>query len=77
MSIPPPKNADGEPNGHAGPQKQLSAPALRALAEAHARRAALKAKSDDLVRNKELGGREGPDPVRYLDWENNGIASDF
>lgn len=26
---------------------------------------------------KEIGGREGPDPVRYGDWENNGIASDF
>ncbi len=26
---------------------------------------------------KEVGGREGPDPVRYGDWENNGIASDF
>lgn len=25
----------------------------------------------------EIGGREGPDPVRYGDWENNGIASDF
>ena len=26
---------------------------------------------------KEIGGRDGPDPVRYGDWENNGIASDF
>ncbi len=26
---------------------------------------------------KEIGGKEGPDPVRYGDWENNGIASDF
>ena len=26
---------------------------------------------------KELGGREGPDPVRYGDWENKGIASEF
>ncbi|MDG1707466.1 MAG: DUF1674 domain-containing protein [Emcibacteraceae bacterium] len=26
---------------------------------------------------KEHGGRDGPDPVRYGDWENNGIASDF
>ena len=26
---------------------------------------------------KEVGGRKGPDPVRYGDWENNGIASDF
>ena len=28
-------------------------------------------------RPREIGGREGPDPVRYGDWENNGIASDF
>lgn len=27
--------------------------------------------------SKELGGRDGPDPVRYGDWENKGIASDF
>ncbi len=26
---------------------------------------------------KEVGGRDGPDPVRYGDWEKNGIASDF
>lgn len=26
---------------------------------------------------KELGGRSGLDPVRYGDWENKGIASDF
>lgn len=27
--------------------------------------------------SKELGGRKGPDPVRYGDWEKNGIAIDF
>ena len=26
---------------------------------------------------KEVGGREGPDPTRYGDWEKGGIASDF
>ncbi|WP_439817261.1 DUF1674 domain-containing protein [Zavarzinia sp. CC-PAN008] len=25
----------------------------------------------------EIGGRPGPEPTRYGDWENNGIASDF
>lgn len=25
----------------------------------------------------ELGGRAGPEPTRYGDWENKGIASDF
>ena len=26
---------------------------------------------------KEIGGRDGPDPVRYGDWEKGGIAVDF
>ena len=26
---------------------------------------------------KEVGGRKGPEPTRYGDWENKGIASDF
>ena len=26
---------------------------------------------------KEVGGRDGPEPTRYGDWENKGIASDF
>ncbi len=26
---------------------------------------------------EEIGGREGPDPTRYGDWENKGILSDF
>ena len=26
---------------------------------------------------KEVGGREGPDPVRYGDWEKNGRCIDF
>jgi hypothetical protein len=47
--------------------------ARRALAEAEARRRA--AKSLDLP--TELGGRDGPEPVRYGDWEKKGIAIDF
>lgn len=47
--------------------------ALRALAEAEERRRA--AKTLDLP--KELGGRTGPEPVRYGDWELKGIAIDF
>jgi hypothetical protein len=27
--------------------------------------------------DKEVGGRSGPDPVRYGDWEKGGIAVDF
>lgn len=26
---------------------------------------------------KEVGGRDGPEPTRYGDWERKGIASDF
>lgn len=26
---------------------------------------------------REVGGRAGPDPVRYGDWEKSGIAVDF
>lgn len=47
--------------------------AQRALAEAAERRKAEKA----LDLPPELGGREGPEPVRYGDWEKKGIAVDF
>lgn len=47
--------------------------AQRALAEAEERRK--QAKALDLP--KELGGRNGPEPVRYGDWEKKGIAIDF
>lgn len=47
--------------------------AKRALAEADARRKAAK----DLDLQKELGGRDGPEPVRFGDWEKKGIAIDF
>ncbi|MDG2374739.1 MAG: DUF1674 domain-containing protein [Woeseiaceae bacterium] len=29
------------------------------------------------VRKKEIGGRDGPDPTRYGDWEKNGRCIDF
>lgn len=48
--------------------------AQRALAEAEARRKAAKAEEP---LEKELGGRDGPEPVRYGDWEKKGIAVDF
>jgi hypothetical protein len=55
--------------------RQLSPAALRALAEAEARRAEIDRKTAD--RPTERAGRDGPDPARYGDWENKGIASDF
>ncbi len=51
----------------------LNPAAQRALAEAQERRRL--AATDR--RAPEVGGREGPDPVRYGDWEVKGIASDF
>jgi hypothetical protein len=59
----------------AGAQRRLPAAAQRALAEAAARRAEIDARAKALP--KEQGGRNGPDPVRYGDWEVKGIASDF
>lgn len=30
-----------------------------------------------VVAEKEIGGRDGPDPTRYGDWEKNGRCIDF
>ena len=54
-------------------ERELPAAALRALAEAEERRRAAKA----AALPTELGGRDGPEPVRYGDWEKKGIAIDF
>lgn len=54
-------------------KEDMPAAARRALEEAEARR-----KSSAAVEApKEYGGRDGPDPARYGDWEKNGIARDF
>ena len=50
-----------------------SAAAKRALAEAEERRQ----KAGDQALPVELGGRDGPEPVRYGDWEKKGLAVDF
>ncbi|MFW8593627.1 DUF1674 domain-containing protein [Cribrihabitans neustonicus] len=55
-------------------RKDLPPAAQRALAEAEARRKAAEAETP---LPKELGGRDGPDPARYGDWEKKGIAVDF
>ncbi len=47
--------------------------AKRALEEANIR----KSDADAKALPKELGGRKGPEPTRYGDWEKKGIASDF
>ncbi|MEZ5750437.1 MAG: DUF1674 domain-containing protein [Paracoccaceae bacterium] len=53
--------------------RPLPPAAQRALAEAEERRR--KAGTKDMP--KELGGRDGPEPVRFGDWEKKGIAVDF
>lgn len=49
--------------------------AQRALAEAAERRK--KAEAEAKALPPELGGRDGPEPVRFGDWEKKGIAVDF
>jgi hypothetical protein len=56
-------------------RKPLTAAAQRALAEAEARRKAAEANAKPMPR--EVQGPKGPEPTRYGDWENKGIASDF
>ncbi len=55
--------------------RRLSPAARRALAEAAERRRLAQLQHTSGV--TELGGRDGPDPVRYGDWEKDGIVSDF
>lgn len=47
--------------------------AKRALEEAKLRKDGAEA----AALSEELGGRKGPEPTRYGDWEKKGIASDF
>jgi hypothetical protein len=54
-------------------KRKLPPEALRALAEAEARRAAMV----QTALPEEQGGRTGPEPTRYGDWEVKGIVSDF
>lgn len=53
-------------------QHVLPPEAQRALAEAAERR-----KHMQRTMPVELGGRDGPEPVRYGDWEKKGLAIDF
>lgn len=47
--------------------------AERALREARERRRQARSKPGA----REIGGRDGPEPTRFGDWEKDGIASDF
>ena len=57
--------------------EDLPPAAQRALLEAEERRRLRDAEAEAKPRPKELRGRDGPEPVRYGDWELKGIASDF
>ena len=54
-------------------KRDLPPAALRALAEAEERRK----NARPLNLPKEYGGRDGPEPVRFGDYEKKGIAVDF
>ncbi len=80
MPVPPARPyiramSDQQYRGEAPADKEarIAAAAERALAEAAERRATAK----PLALPTELGGREGPEPVRFGDWERKGIATDF
>jgi hypothetical protein len=68
---------DTAPDAESVPAKPLGDAARRALAEAEARRAGLDARRRALEERPETNGRDGPEPVRYGDWEVKGIATDF
>ncbi|WP_308917056.1 DUF1674 domain-containing protein [Jannaschia sp. LMIT008] len=61
------------PEAEAARRAALPEVARRALEEAEARKAAAMAATMPV----ELGGRDGPEPVRYGDWELKGLAIDF
>jgi hypothetical protein len=70
--------ATADPSGKTNPQRNLTPEAMRALAEAEERRRLADARRAAApAPPAEVGGRDGPDPTRYGDWEKDGIASDF
>ena len=54
-------------------KRALPPEAIRALAEAEERRQ--KSKAAEMP--KEYGGRDGPEPTRFGDYEKKGLAVDF
>jgi hypothetical protein len=70
----PPASSETAPD-RPGEKPALPPAAERALAEAAARRAERERAQTDAP--KESGGRDGPEPTRYGDWEKDGLASDF
>jgi hypothetical protein len=73
MPVAEKEKADHDPAGKPAGQRKLTPAAERALAEAAARRKA----RDEASPPQEIGGRQGPDPTRYGDWEVGGRCIDF
>jgi hypothetical protein len=65
--------AEERPEG-AAQDKPLSPEALRALAEAQARR---EKAATEAMQQREINGPKGIEPTRYGDWERKGVAYDF
>ena len=55
-------------------KNEIPPAAVLALKEAEERRNLLKDRPNP---KKEFGGRDGPEPVRFGDWERKGLAIDF
>ena len=73
-SVPEPETDDSAKP----PRRTLRPEAKRALAEAEERRRKRQAEAEAAgPPPKEIDGVDGPEPVRYGDWENKGRASDF
>jgi hypothetical protein len=75
MKMPRPKGETGGPAVGGARRGELGQAARRALAEAEERRR--RGGLSEPAAGKEINGRDGPEPVRYGDWEVRGIASDF
>lgn len=73
-----PDSVADDQNGANQSRKALTPAAKRALAEAAERRVKRAAEAAGAgAPPKEINGVDGPEPVRYGDWENKGRASDF
>ena len=51
----------------------VSTAAIRALKEVNERNN----RNNKTLLEKEIGGRKGPEPTRFGDWEKKGLISDF
>lgn len=68
--------ADQDGEDHATQrEKRIREAAERAKAEADARRKGIDSVGEALPR--EVNGRNGPEPIRFGDWEVDGRATDF